>query len=77
MLQLQHHQRRGRGLYTTRKVLAGETVFQEDPMLLIVAQTMAQQACANCLRLITPELGPCECCIEAVCPTVWCMGACC
>ncbi|MEW5313817.1 MAG: hypothetical protein WDW38_005354 [Sanguina aurantia] len=74
MLQLKHHQRRGRGLYTTRKVLAGETVFQEDPMLLLVAQSMAQQACANCLKLITPQRGPFPC--SACQQSCFCSSAC-
>eukprot|EP00803_Ostreobium_quekettii_P008093 evm.model.scf_3553.1 EVM.evm.TU.scf_3553.1 scf_3553:1881-7957(-) len=42
---------RGRGLFTTRDVAAGEVVIAERPLLLVVAEKFKTSVCATCGRL--------------------------
>ena len=41
---------RGRGLFATRDIAAGETVLQEAPNMLIAAPEYLPVVCAQCLR---------------------------
>lgn len=54
-LEVREHPHRGRGLWTTRLVRAGETLLSEEPLLLLVAQERSQDTCSNCLRIVNPS----------------------
>ena len=56
-LEVRTHPLKGRGLYTTRLIRAGEIVLDEAPLLLTVAPEHSQSSCANCLRQIVDRQG--------------------
>ena len=49
---------RGRGLFATRDIAAGETVLQEAPLMLIASPEYLPMVCSQCLRgLIAGQQG--------------------
>jgi hypothetical protein len=57
MLEVRNVPGRGRGLFTTRLVKAGEDLLVESPMLLTVSQDAKETACAHCLKQLSPATG--------------------
>lgn len=55
VLEVRTHNRKGRGLYTTRHVKGGEVVLEEEAILLLVAPEMADSTCVTCLRAVGSE----------------------
>jgi len=51
MIELKHVPGRGRAVITTRLIKTGESLIQELPTVLTVAQEAKDVACVNCLRL--------------------------
>ena len=57
MLEVRNVPGRGRGLFTTRLVKAGEDLVVESPLLLTVSQDARETACAHCLKQLSPVAG--------------------
>jgi len=56
---------RGRGLYATRDIAAGETVLSEFPLLLVASPEYQSFVCAQCLRRLSSAVVLCPQCKTA------------
>ncbi|KAK9833822.1 hypothetical protein WJX74_006946 [Apatococcus lobatus] len=66
---------KGRGLFSTRHISAGESILDELPVVLTVSHALKQSYCSVCLRFIPSEaLSACLCgtCQEACCCSTGC-----
>ena len=59
MLEVRQTQHKGRSLFTTRHVKAGEVVLKEAPLLLAATREYQESVCACCLRTL-PSAGVCR-----------------
>lgn len=57
MFTVKELQGRGRGLVTTGLIKGGQSILEEEPLVLTVAQEYKDAACATCLKLLHPGPG--------------------
>jgi hypothetical protein len=57
LLETRQSQHKGRSLFTTRHVRAGEVVLKEAPLLLAATREYQESVCACCLKSL-PSPGP-------------------
>lgn len=51
MLEVKSHARKGRGLYASRLISAGEIVLTEEPVLLVPAPELQSAVCCSCMKV--------------------------